>query len=454
MSDFNLEKEKILLWVRYSASEVNDGYWLAFFHQRLVLLLVLAYSWAAILSLGYVQYSILPDLEDSMQLVQLTEPEYLPMLLIAALGIPLTVCAIIFILARSRVAKSFYIRPNFHFPMLYVIDNDGIQMQFASGSGLIEWRYFSQMIESAESFCLISTPKEVFVLPKRCFSGVDEMNRARELLKSKIISYKKVGGKSGEIVFEKAAIKSVTIDGEEFPVAGMMPPEAAELAAIAEDLQPAQNEDEPSSDQERPDLPASVDMVAPLAVTGQDQLEQRFSTGLKVEFTYAEGEIKEAQRIYFFRKVLVRLGLIYLALGMCGPLITTLIGWLWNSSEINTLIWGRHMERLFIIVVLYVVKAFEFYWRTVRTPDNDRFASKVGFNFNRAGCSMRTGEHYSMLAWLHFVECWETETQFLLLFGSGGRAMYVLPKRILNGEQIAFLTKLLQENVRRYKSLI
>lgn len=120
----------------------------------------------------------------------------------------------------------------------------------------------------------------------------------------------------------------------------------------------------------------------------------------------------------------------------------------------NQLIWGPNMQLLGIILPLYLVQSWTFYRRTVRAPDNDRFKNAVGFSFNSAGCSMRTGEHYSMLAWLHFVECWETDSQFMLLFGSGGRAMYVIPKRVFDGEQLQYLVKLLQKNVRRYRVLM
>lgn len=471
MTESDADQETIFLWVRYLPEEVNQGYWLAYVYQRLALQMVLSYAWAAILAFGYVQYSVLPEVDDFLQ------PDYLPTLLIAVVGIPLTVCAIIWIVIRSRTEKSFYIRPNFHFPMLYLIDRDGIRMQFASGSGLIEWRYFNLLIETGDSFALVSTPKEVFVLPKRCFSSREEVVAAKKLLVSKIRTYKKVGRDRDDIVFGKQAISSVIIDGQEFPVPGMLQGinqgavPAADQSAVPVDPTglSAGTQSSPTADSAGAsgDLESSAGVgatakvdavVTPGSVTASASASASAKasaySGLVVECTYQDGEIKEAQRIYFFRKVLPRLGLVYLALGLGAPLLTSLIGWVWNVPEMNQLIWGPNMQLLGIILPLYLVQSWTFYRRTVRAPDNDRFKNAVGFSFNSAGCSMRTGEHYSMLAWLHFVECWETDSQFMLLFGSGGRAMYVIPKRVFDGEQLQYLVKLLQKNVRRYRVLM
>jgi hypothetical protein len=454
--------------------------------------MVLSYAWAAILAFGYVQYSVLPEVDDFFQ------PDYLPTLLIAVVGIPLTVCAIIWIVIRSRTEKSFYIRPNFHFPMLYLIDNDGIRMQFASGSGLIEWRYFNLLIETGDSFALVSTPKEVFVLPKRCFSSREEVAAAKKLLVSKIRTYKKVGRDRDDIVFGKQAISSVIIDGQEFPVPGMLQGlnqgavpaadqgavPAADQSAVSADSSSdfsAGTQSSPTADSAgasgcqsaagagangdfdssaaagataKVDAPVVSPGSVPASASASASAKAPAYSGLVVECTYQDSEIKEAQRVYFFRKVLPRLGLVYLALGLGAPLLTSLIGWVWNVPEMNQLIWGPNMQLLAVVVPLYLVQSWIFYRRTVRAPDNDRFKNAVGFSFNSAGCSMRTGEHYSMLAWLHFVECWETDSQFMLLFGSGGRAMYVIPKRVFDGEQLQYLAKLLQKNVRRYRVLM
>lgn len=482
------ENDSIFLWVRYQPEEVNEGYWLAFLYQRLVLLLVLAYAWSAAIAFGYVQCALFPDIKDFFQ------AEFLPVLLISVVGIPLTVCAILWILMRSRVAKSFYIRPNFHFPMLYVLDKDGIRMQFASGSGLIEWRYFNLLIETGSNFALVSTPKEVFVLPKRCFASWAEVDSARSLLCSHIRSYKKVGRENREIVFGKQAITSVIIDGEEYPVPEMLAermPSAGETESGADVIRNTESENGGESTSCAPTgvvdggvadagvesgsatkEPGAISKLEPGSTTigpvttklepGSTAIEPAASaktdhdlgSGLVADCTYITGEIKEAQRIYFFRKILPRLGLVYLALGIGAPLLTTMLGLLWNVPDLNEMIWGRDMHVIMIIVPLYLIQAWSFYRRTVRTPDSDKFKSTVGFSFNSAGCSMRTGEHYSMLAWLHFVECWETETQFMLLFGSGGRAMYVIPKRIFDDAQKAQLKNLLEKNVRRYKVLM
>jgi YcxB-like protein len=505
LTESNADQETIFLWVRYLPEEVNQGYWLAYVFQRLALQMVLSYAWAAILAFGYVQYSVLPEVDDFFQ------PDYLPTLLIAVVGIPLTVCAIIWIVIRSRTEKSFYIRPNFHFPMLYLIDRDGIRMQFASGSGLIEWRYFNLLIETGDSFALVSTPREVFVLPKRCFSSREEVAAAKKLLVSKIRTYKKVGRDRDDIVFGKQAISSVIIDGQEFPVPGMLQGlNQGDLPAVDQGAVSAADQGaEPAADQsavsaaDQSAVPsdsssdfsagtqsspiadsagasggaqtaagadangdfdssaaagatAKVDapVVIPGSVPASASAKAPAYSGLVVECTYQDGEIKEAQRVYFFRKVLPRLGLVYLALGLGAPLLTSLIGWVWNVPEMNQLIWGPNMQLLAVVLPLYLVQSWTFYRRTVRAPDNDRFKNAVGFSFNSAGCSMRTGEHYSMLAWLHFVECWETDSQFMLLFGSGGRAMYVIPKRVFDSEQLQYLAKLLQKNVRRYRVLM
>ena len=190
-----------------------------------------------------------------------------------------------FLLLRQRLSKSYDTRPNFHFPLTYLIDQVGLQIQYASGAGLLEWRHFVLAIEHPTSFILASNVDDVFVLPKRCLESEAEVESTRNLIKQHVRSFVRGRGRGVDIAFEKAAIQRVIVDGIEQVI------EAAEASEHPEKI----------VDQSKASLqPQSIALDKNLEIAS-GRMASPLQAGLAVEIAYQKGEIQTAEQIYFFR---------------------------------------------------------------------------------------------------------------------------------------------------------
>ncbi|MFA6211125.1 MAG: YcxB family protein [Candidatus Obscuribacterales bacterium] len=455
--------EPIFIWVQYKAEEVNNGYWQVYAQLQLPHRLFSIFALSFSVAMGYVLLSPESPLSTANTVAELMQIQYLPGVLIAGIGIPSTCMAMLYLLLRHLSESSYRKRPNFHFPMMYVLYPTGIQVQFATGTGMIDWRQFSLALESAESFCLASNINDVFVLPKRCFASAEEVDAVRAILVASSRNFKKVGNnnKADSIVYEKKAISSVMIDGVHFPLPDMVPPNREQGSdklttnALPDDsgrdtgAKPDENHGNAnlvSADQANANLPS-----APLDAS----LGSSLKTGLEVEVLYLSGEIAQAENIYFFRKRLVLLGVVYVALALLMPINFLALGYVWNLPQATAVVMSLYQQLVLLLIPVYIGHAVCIYWSIMqRTKVNDEAAQVFVFQLTEEGCGVRTGERYVVLAWWHFEECWETEDQLMMLLGSRGRTMFVLPKRVFPDRTgLAYATNLLQRKIKRYKVL-
>lgn len=473
--------EPIFIWVQYKEEEINNGYWQVYKELQLPHRLFSMFALSFSVAMGYVLLSPESPVSSANTFSELMKVDYLPGILIAGVGIPCTCMTMVFLLLRHLSEGCYRKRPNFHFPMMYLLYPTGIQVQFATGTGMIDWRQFSLALETSESFCLASNINDVFVLPKRCFASAKEVDAVRDILTANSRNFKKIGRdiNGANIIYEKKAISSVMIDGEQFPIPDMLPPatliDPANLidpagrsaSIVADDMASIDNvkNDAAITDTTSADIASNNDISASepnsalafpeLAYPVSQSLESSLKTGLEVEVRYLSGEIAQAENIYFFRKRLVLLGVIYITLALLMPINFLALGYVWNLPQATEVVMSLYQRFVLLLIPIYIGHAVSIYWNIMqRTKVNDAAAQLFVFQLTEEGCGVRTGERYVVLAWWHFEECWETDEQLLLLLGSRGRTMFVIPKRAFPDRLgLAYSTNLLQRKIKRYKVL-
>ncbi|MBP9090885.1 YcxB family protein [bacterium] len=455
--------EPIFIWVQYKEEEINNGYWQVYKELQLPHRLFSMFALSFSVAMGYVLLSPESPVSSANTFSELMQAQYLPGILIAGVGIPGTCMAMVFLLLRHLSEGCFRKRPNFHFPMMYVLYPTGIQVQFATGTGMIDWRQFSLVLETRESFCLASNVNDVFVLPKRCFASAQEVDAVREILTASSRNFKKIGRdfNGADITYEKKAISSVMIDGEQYPIPDMEPPGSTIETAILPTPLVIEGRPSPSNIRSNSNDNNSIDSssasaeIEKLSYPVSQSFESSLKTGLEVEVLYLSGEIGQAENIYFFRKRLVLLGIIYITLALLMPINFLALGYVWNLPQATEVVLDLYQHFVLLLVPIYIGHSVSIYWNIMqRTKVNDAAAQVFVFQLTEEGCGVRAGERYVVLAWWHFEECWETDEQLMLLLGSRGRTMFVIPKRVfLDRLGLAYATNLLQRKIKRYKVL-
>lgn len=413
----------IYLRVQYKEDEVNQGYWEVY--RRLVLphqlLAVFCISFA--IAQGYACVSAgLGDVFFSPHAVaELEEGRLIMVLLLAGVAIPFTLCGLTTAIIYSRVMKSYESRPNFHFPIVYVLAENGLNITFASGQGTLDWDHLRACVETAYYFCLVTTPSDVFVLPKRCLSCDEDVKDLRLLIVKKVRTYLRHSGKDLPVKFEgeKIVLESTQAADEE---AGIKI--ADEKSADSSDATPRAS-------------------TAPL------------ERGLALDVVYQAGEIQAAEKIFFFRKRLPSIALGYLSfIGLLMPSAFA-ISCIWGRQE---LFWELFSNYAWLSAVMLPILAFHslyiFLLVTGRASMSEQLKNQYTFQLTEEGCGLSSGDRYAVLAWWHFAEVWETNEAFMLLFGRQGRAMYVIPKRAFPERVgLAYVQNLLSRKVRKILNL-
>lgn len=330
----------------------------------------------------------------------------------------------------------------------------------------------------------------------RCFASAAEVEAVRSILAANSRNFKKIGKdfSATSIVYEKKAISSVMIDGEQFSIPDMLPPpgviespglphqslddlninastssntnsstsnntnSSSSTSTTASANTDANSENSTKASAADAKAPGSLPAAKPdfdASYPPAQALESSLKTGLEVEVLYQTGEIAQAESIYFFRKRLVLLGIIYISLALLMPLNFLALGYVWNLPQATEVVMGLYQQFVLLLVPIYVGHAVSIYWNIMqRTKLNDAAAQVFVFQLTEEGCGVRTGERYVVLAWWHFEECWETDEQLMMLLGSRGRTMFVIPKRAFPDRLgLAYATNLLQRKIKRYKVL-
>ncbi|HMW88890.1 MAG TPA: YcxB family protein [Candidatus Obscuribacter sp.] len=448
----------IAFYVKYRPEEVNDGYWSVY--KRLILpgQLLSVFFVSFLLAEGYA-YSVTELGDYIFGAAGIDEGQLLLAVLIAGVGIPSIVTGLAALLIESRVRNSYESRPNFHFPIIYILGQNGLNITFASGQGTLDWSHLNACVETAYQFCLVAGPQDVFVLPKRCLTGDEEVKAVRHLIVSKVRTYLRHSGKDLPIKYEKAGIAGISIEGSGVEVGA--------LGIITEgqsaDQGELKGEDNSPCDRNLGSSGQSCAGGETLAAEPDPSLPPGLKTGVAVEVIYREGEVQGAEKIYFFRKRLPMLSLQYLAfLGWLLP-STFAVGFIWGKTDLVYELFQNYGWVFTFALPVYAMHAVYTYLlvlgraRLSEAMSEGRDGRSEGrermpfvFELTEEGCGLRAAERYAVLAWWHFEEVWETKETFMLLFGRRGRAMYVIPKRAFPERVgLAYAHNLLSRKVRK-----
>lgn len=424
----------IFLKVNYSAQEVNQGYWEVY--RRLVLpqQLLAVFCVGFAVAQGYACVSIgLGDVFFAPQaMAGIEEGRLILILLLAGLGIPAVLCCLVTLIIHARVMNSYEARPNFHFPIVYVIGENGLNISFASGQGTLDWGHLKACVETAFYFCLVASPEDVFVLPKRCLSGEQEVTELRHLIVKKVRTYLRHNGRDLPINYEKHEIKEVLVDGEIY----------AGVAAGADSDDNGEGEIAAAN--------ASEPLVSEL-LKGESPL----GSGLSLAVVYQSGEIQAAEKIFFFRKRLPALSLLYLSsIGWFMPSAFA-ISYIWGRSEMFWELFSNYGYLFALTLPVFAAHSLYNYLLVMgRARVSEEYGATFTFQLSEEGCGLSSGERYAVLSWWHFAEVWETKEAFMLLFGKQGRAMYVIPKRAFPERSgLAYVQNLLSRKVAKLLAL-
>ncbi|MDX1988450.1 MAG: YcxB family protein [Candidatus Obscuribacter sp.] len=453
----------IAFYVKYRPEEVNDGYWAVYKRLLLPGQLLSVFFVSFLVAEGYA-YSTTELGDYIFGAAAIDEGQLLVAVLIAGVGIPSIVTGLVALLIESRVRNSYESRPNFHFPIIYVLGQNGLNITFASGQGTLDWSHLNACVETAYQFCLVAGPQDVFVLPKRCLTGDEEVKAVRHLIASKVRTYLRHSGKDLPIKYEKAGIAAISVEGSGVEVGAEGIKTESQSYAHGEPKGEYQsNSDQSSSDQSPGDCGQSSAGGETLGVELDPSLPPGLKTGVAVEVIYREGEVQGAEKIYFFRKRLPILSLQYLAfLGWLLP-STFAVGFIWGKSDLVYELFQNYGWVFTFALPVYALHAVYTYLlvlgrarlseamsdgRNPRTEGQERMP--FVFELTEEGCGLRAAERYAVLAWWHFEEVWETKETFMLLFGRRGRAMYVIPKRAFPERiGLAYAHNLLSRKVRK-----
>lgn len=405
-----IEMENIVFYVKYKVEEVNQGYWEVYRRLALPRQLVAVYFFAFAVSFGFVILrSGLLNLETG---AIVDEGRLVLSLFLACLGIPSLAAGLVGMALYSVVMNSFSDRPNFHFPVVYILSEQGVSISFASGQGTMEWNNLIACVETGRYFCLAASATDVFVLPKRCLTSDADVEKVRHFLVSKVRTYLRHSGIDPVINYESARILAVEIDG------------------IVHDGAAASNDQvEPEKDKE--------------------------AVGLAVQVIYQAGEVKEAERLFFFRKRMPVLALFYLsAIGIFFPMAFVL-SQIWGVEHLAYEIFENYGWLFLAMLPVFFMHALWLYAGTqARAAECEVNQEPFVFELSEQGCGVRAQEHFAMLAWWHFEEGWETKEALMLLFGRLGRAMYVIPKRAFPDRRgLAFAQDLVSRKLKKFKKL-
>lgn len=405
-----IEMENIVFYVKYKVEEVNQGYWEVYRRLALPRQLVAVYFFAFAVSFGFVILrSGLLNLETG---AIVDEGRLVLSLFLACLGIPSLAAGLVGMALYSVVMNSFSDRPNFHFPVVYILSEQGVSISFASGQGTMEWNNLIACVETGRYFCLAASATDVFVLPKRCLTSDADVEKVRHFLVSKVRTYLRHSGIDPVINYESARILAVEIDG----------------------------------------------IVHDGAAASNDQIEaekDKEAVGLAVQVIYQAGEVKEAERLFFFRKRMPVLALFYLsAIGIFFPMAFVL-SQIWGVEHLAYEIFENYGWLFLAMLPVFFIHALWLYAGTqARAAECEFNQEPFVFELSEQGCGVRAQEHFAMLAWWHFEEGWETKEALMLLFGRLGRAMYVIPKRAFPDRRgLAFAQDLVGRKLKKFKKL-
>ncbi len=420
--------EPILISVQYLPDEVNNAYWevakeVVVPHLVMSVFCVTFFFACATLLVASVTEGFTTD----------SFSRYLPFtlpLVLALVGIPLVSALVVWSFAKRKAMQSYSHRPAFHSLVKFILSSSGMCFESKSALGTLDWKSLTIAFETDESFCMGPSTSDVFVLPKRCFASVEEVKTVRKLVRAMVKNFSHIGkGRSdSSISFSTHEVSAMVVDGQQYSL---------------------------TTTTFKPNELKAPDLVIDFELAPAGEIHNCLDSGFSLEVKYNLPEIIEAEKIHFFRKKFRRLLNVWLVHALVIAAILTGLGTVANGFSF-TLELLKHFSQFFLIYVpIILIHSGLSYWLTMRTIRKDKnFRELFVYQISEEACGLRFGDKYWLLSWMHFQECWETNSQYILLFGAHGYSLWVIPKRCFPDRMAsAYVHDLLKRKIANYKEL-
>ncbi len=455
--------DPVFISVKYQPEEVNSGYWAV--HKDVIMPrdLLAIFSFTFVIPVFCIVVFVTTHQTPTNS--SFSETLIFFLALLAPIVMPIASTMVIWMLAKQSAMDSYSRRPVFHMPMTFILSESGLKVTSTGGSGTIDWKHLSIGLETDESFCVGSSANEIFILPKRAFASPLEVKAVRSVLKDHIAGYKHVGkGRAdSSFTYEKQGVLSIIVDGKEYKSPVDEVKTTTSQLGISETMT---NTEHPYSfDAEEVNAAEILASEPPLSaiLSGEAEREKENSTvvdlkaasGLAVEVTYNAEEIIDAEKIHFFRKKLPLLGKAYLFHALLIPLALFTIGYIADGLDFTMGLLRQYGMWFLLYVPALLIHALTLFKTIMRRIKSDTSLTKpIIFQLTEDSCGLSMGDKYSVVTWWHFQECWETEVEYILLYGAQGRAMWVIPKRCFPDRMAAASTNdLLKRKIANFKEL-
>jgi len=353
----------------------------------------------------------------------------------AILSGPLAIltCIIVWQLLKRQALRAFDGRPHLQHFMFYTFASNGLQIQFPNVTAMLDWAKVSTCIETPESLCLMVQGR-LYTLPKRCFWSREQLKYVRRIIIDQGVRYSTIGTNNPQQPYALNC-STLTIEVGESVIAelledhknGMLSSDFGDNLATQNILQ--LNEPHPQSSMitEPFYLPNDLD-------------------ALKLQCSYKLQELKNINRLYFYKFTLPYLGwlyLIWLGIVSIAPAILCHLlefeqGVEFFSTELLILLPG---------LVLYT-------WHIVdkRTDILIEFLkteTPIFLELSENACHLKSRRSYCIYAWSQFLECISTKDHYLCRLPVGS---VIIPKKILDTSiKRAYVENLLRTKIKKYE---
>ncbi len=449
--------DPVFISVKYQPEEVNNGYWAV--HKDVVMPRDLLAIFSFTFGIPVFCIVVFVTTHETPTSSSFSETLIFFLALLAPVVMPIASTMVIWILAKQSAMDSYLRRPVFHLPMTFILSDGGLKVTSTGGSGTIDWKHLSIGLETDESFCVGSSANEIFILPKRAFASAMEVKGVRSILKSHISSYKHVGKGRADSSFsyEKQEVLSIIVDGQEYKHQGSEVKAATNVVTGAGQAYSFDAEGVNAAEilASEPPLSAVLSGEAEREKENSTVVDLKAASGLTVEVTYNAEEIIDAEKIHFFRKKLPLLGKAYLFHALLIPLALFTIGYIADGLDFTMGLLRQYGLWFLLYVPALLIHALTLFKTIMRRIKGDTsLTNPIIFQLTEDSCGLRMGDKYSVVTWWHFQECWETELEYILLYGAQGRAMWVIPKRCFPDRMAAASANdLLKRKIANYKEL-
>ena len=117
---------------------------------------------------------------------QITGPEMLLVGFIGLVGGPVLLLATLHMNAEKAAKTLLQSTPSAQGPMHWLFSDDAIRLDSPTGSSHLEWATYIRVRETTAQFLLYPQTQVAYVIPKRCFSSTEQVNKFREMIRRQV----------------------------------------------------------------------------------------------------------------------------------------------------------------------------------------------------------------------------------------------------------------------------